>query len=69
MKEKYFGWETLSVIRIKILVEGRIIKQLPRYKKVHEGCMVAKEIGLDKIRQECHHFDAWITRLLNLRPL
>ena len=47
----------------------RIKKILPRYKKVIDGCMVAKTIGLDKIRQECHHFDAWINKLSHITSL
>ncbi len=41
----------------------RILKIFPYYKKVLDGSVVAKAIGLDKIRQECHHFDSWVTRL------
>ncbi len=41
----------------------RILKIFPYYKKVLDGSVVAKAVGLDKIRQECHHFDSWVTRL------
>jgi hypothetical protein len=44
----------------------RIIKQISRYKKVIDGCTVARAIGLDKIRQECHHFNSWINRLCQI---
>ena len=47
----------------------RIEKLLPRYKKVIDGCTVAKAIGLDTIRQECHHFDAWVSKLCQLDTL
>ena len=47
----------------------RIEKLLPRYKKVIDGCTVAKAIGLDTIRQECHHFDAWVSKLCHTTPL
>ncbi len=45
---------------------NRIEQLLPLYKKVIDGCTVAKIIGLDKIRQECHHFDAWVNKLIEL---
>jgi Domain of unknown function (DUF4276) len=44
----------------------RIIRVVPEYDKVRLGASAILEIGLPKIRQECPHFDAWITRLENL---
>ena len=42
---------------------------LPGYKKVTHGILVAKRIGLHKIRSECQHFDLWLSRIEKLRPL
>ncbi len=41
----------------------------PRYKKTLHGCRVAASIGLTQIRQECQHFDRWLTRIESLDPL
>ncbi len=41
----------------------------PQYKKPLHGSRVAASIGLTRIRQECRHFDAWLTRLETLPPL
>ena len=35
----------------------------PRYDKVRHGTAVSAEIGVDRIRAECRHFDRWLTRL------
>ena len=35
----------------------------PEYQKPFEGVNAALEIGLAKIRQECPHFNDWLTRL------
>ena len=39
---------------------------IPRYNKVVAGPLIAQEIGLPKIRQQCPRFNAWLTRLENL---
>ena len=44
----------------------RIVKLIPRYQKVVDGYVVAKEIGLDAICAECPRFNAWVTRLESL---
>ncbi len=41
----------------------------PRYRKVLHGNGIAASIGLGRIRPECRHFDAWMTRIENLQPL
>ncbi len=38
------------------------------YNKVLHGRLVALEIGLDRIRLECHHFDRWIRKIEKLQP-
>jgi len=40
-----------------------ILRILPEYDKPVSGPLIAKQIGLAKLRQECHHFDAWLARL------
>ena len=44
----------------------RILKLMPRYKKVVAASLLVEEIGLDAIRAECHRFDSWVTRLESL---
>jgi hypothetical protein len=41
----------------------RITQLFPGYEKPLYGSLCAVEIGLDAIRRECSHFDAWIGRL------
>ena len=41
----------------------RIKTLMPRYNKPFLGVLAALEIGLDKIRAACPHFDSWLTRL------
>jgi hypothetical protein len=48
----------------------RRLKQLiPSYRKVFHGVMIASKIGLEKIREECPHFDSWVTQLESLGEL
>lgn len=42
--------------RLVRLVE---ILNLPKYRKVLHGTAIAKNIGIDNIRQKCKHFDEW----------
>ncbi|EAT99061.1 MAG: DUF4276 family protein [Campylobacter concisus] len=37
---------------------GQILN-LPKYRKVLHGATIAKNIGIDNIRQKCKHFDEW----------
>jgi hypothetical protein len=43
----------------------RILREIPRYKKM-AGVAVVKKTGLPTLRQKCHHFDEWVLRLENL---
>jgi|SRR5579863_7037810 len=45
----------------------RISKLLPEYDKPVSGPLIAKRIGLTKMRAECHHFDRWLRRLETAR--
>ncbi len=43
----------------------RIIKHLPEYKdqKAQVGPLVAEEIGIEKLRKHCSHFDQWLQKI------
>ncbi|MEW6202789.1 MAG: DUF4276 family protein [bacterium] len=45
----------------------RIKKLIPYYRKVLYGTVIARNIGLDTIRQECPHFNQWIEKLEALK--
>ena len=40
--------------------------ELPGYRKVRHGVAVAARIGLERIREECRHFAAWLSRIETL---
>jgi hypothetical protein len=44
----------------------RICAALPQYTKAVHGPIIAKHIGLPKLRRECPHFNRWIELLLDL---
>ncbi|MCX6991018.1 MAG: DUF4276 family protein [Chlamydiae bacterium] len=44
----------------------RIQKICPGYQKPLHGTLIALDIGLDKIRKECHHFNNWLQHLEGL---
>ncbi|HEV2495810.1 MAG TPA: DUF4276 family protein [Terriglobia bacterium] len=41
----------------------RICGLLPQYVEPLSGPLIAKQIGLAKMRAECHHFNGWLERL------
>jgi hypothetical protein len=41
----------------------QILKILPQYDKPVFGPLIAKQIGLAKLRRECPHFGGWLARL------
>lgn len=47
----------------------RLESLFPRYDKILYGEMIAYDIGLNRIRAECPHFNDWISRLESLEPL
>ena len=47
----------------------RILALHRGYKKVIEGTIAAKAIGVQRMRQECAHFDAWVTQVESLQEL
>jgi len=44
----------------------RILKYCPDYEKPLHGSIIAQSIGLEKIRNQCTHFDNWLKKLENL---
>ena len=48
---------------------ARLKHAIPGYRKVTHGVRLATQIGLDRIRSECHHFGAWLGRMESLHPL
>lgn len=44
----------------------RIASIVPNYAKVKNGAILAKDMGIDVIMQECKHFAEWIEKLKNL---
>jgi hypothetical protein len=47
--------QTAPSKRLKALVSG--------YQKILHGSLVTRDIGLDRIRSECAHFDDWLRKL------
>jgi len=45
----------------------RICKLLPQYVKPVSGPLIAKHIGLAKLRAECRHFHSWLQRIETAR--
>ena len=44
----------------------RILALVPSYEKIDDGVLIAEDIGLEKIRAACPHFDGWMNRLESL---
>jgi hypothetical protein len=44
----------------------RILAAMPEYQKTVHGPLIACDIGLDAMRMECPHFDAWLKKLEGL---
>jgi hypothetical protein len=45
----------------------RILRCCPGYEKPLHGSLIAIDIGLDTIRQQCQHFNQWLTCLERIR--
>jgi len=45
----------------------RILAVCDAYDKVNDGILILKEIGLKKLRNECAHFNEWLTQLERLK--
>lgn len=48
---------------------ARLEALAPKYDKHLDGSRIAATIGIARIRSECRHFDAWMTRIEALKPL
>jgi hypothetical protein len=44
----------------------RVLQVYPSYRKVIDGTLAARSVGVDRMRRECPHFRAWIERLESL---
>ena len=44
----------------------RLIDIFPRYQKATDGIRVAERVGIGRLREECAHFNDWISRLMSL---
>jgi hypothetical protein len=44
----------------------RILRHCPNYEKPLHGALIAIDIGLDTIRNECQHFNDWLAKLTSL---
>ncbi|KHN52589.1 DUF4276 family protein [Pectobacterium fontis] len=47
----------------------RILSAIPKYQKTLHGPLIAADIGLDMIRQQCPHFAGWLQRLETLKSI
>jgi hypothetical protein len=53
-------------INDKMPPSKRLGRLVPEYEKPLHGPLIILEIGLDRIRGECPHFDNWLTKLESL---
>lgn len=44
----------------------RICQIYPGFKKTLHGILIAEQIGIDKMRKMCPHFNEWVSKLLTL---
>jgi len=56
------GPNTHPSVRLKTVLQPKYIKPL-------HGSRIATSIGLVRMREECRHFDRWVTRIESLKPL
>ena len=48
---------------------ARLNRLMPPYNKVRHGVALGAEMGIERIRAECRHFNQWVKRLEVLLPL
>ncbi|WP_313163956.1 DUF4276 family protein [Sedimentibacter sp.] len=41
----------------------RLEKLIPNYSKIRNGTIISKEIGIDRLMEECKHFSDWIEKI------
>ncbi len=61
------NYSTPEHINKKNPPKHRIKEKIPDYQEDIDGPIIAKEIGLEKIRLECPHFNKWIEKLESLQ--
>jgi hypothetical protein len=49
--------------RPELAPSKRILNLLPDYRKPVAGPLIVRHIGLATLRQECPHFNQWISRI------
>jgi hypothetical protein len=47
----------------------QVLAAHPAYRKVVDGTLAARAVGIEQMRQECPHFRAWLQILETLKPL
>lgn len=57
------AYENPEAINLNNPPAKRIIGAIPKYRKRFNGITIAEQIGIPKMRQECPHFDAWLSKL------
>ena len=45
----------------------RILGGYNGYNKITDGYLIASEIGIDRMREVCPHFNEWVTKLIGLK--
>jgi hypothetical protein len=60
-------YDTPEVINLDNPPSKRLISLIPSYNKTKDGTSITSSIGLEKIRQECPHFNEWIEKLEALK--
>ena len=58
-----FGSNPESINNSPQTAPSKLLEQNTSYKKTTHGPNIAKEIGLEKIREKCKGFDSWLTSL------
>ncbi len=41
----------------------RLLRMIPRYRKIVDGVNAAQIIGIDRVRAQCPHFNDWLIGL------
>ena len=65
VREAYLSPEHINDNR-ETAPSKRILSHVPYYSKTADGILIAIEIGINKMQQECAHFNRWVERLGSL---
>lgn len=63
LKEIRQAYDTPEDINEKLPPSKRILDHIKEYQKTVHGLLVAVDIGIDKMREECPHFNTWLTAI------